>query len=141
MIRGRHLKYGNKKVEYDGHKFDSQRERDRYIFLKEKEKEGIIRYLELQPEFELIPSQYEIEEISTKKGIKEKKVIIERALKYRADFSYVLSSKPGDLIIEDVKISPKLRPIEFKIKKKLMLYIHGIRVVEVYKPTQEIRYV
>lgn len=137
-MRGRQFKYGNKKVEYDGHKFDSMRERDRYIFLKEKEKEGVIADLELQPEFELVPAQYKYEQIPTSKGMKEKKSVIERALHYRADFSYVLNNTIRELVIEDVKISPKMRPIEFKIKKKLMLWIHGIEVKEVYNPTQEI---
>ena len=41
-------KYGNKKVEYNGLKFDSKKEKDRYIFLKEQERIGNIQDLQLQ---------------------------------------------------------------------------------------------
>lgn len=46
-------KYGAKKCEYDGHKFDSMAERDHYIVLKMREKAGEISNLRVHPKFEL----------------------------------------------------------------------------------------
>lgn len=134
----KHLKYNNKKVEYEGIKFDSSRERDRYIFLKEKEREGVILDLKLQPIFELIPNQYKKSQKVLKTKIKEIEILVERSLSYRADFSYILA-KTREYIVEDVKISKKLRPVEFRIKKKLMYWFHKIEVREVYKSNEEIK--
>lgn len=140
-MRGRKLKYGNKKVEYEGITFDSERERDRYIFLKQKEKEGLISDLVLQPKFEILPNQYRIErrekKLKTKTKIENVKVLLERSLSYIADFQYILNST-GEKIVEDVKISYYLKPVEFKIKKKLVLYVFEVQVREVYTPTQEL---
>ena len=47
-------KYGNKKVIYDGIKFDSIVEKDRYIYLIQQQKKGKIRDLELQKSFLLL---------------------------------------------------------------------------------------
>ena len=47
-------KYHNTKVIYNGIKFDSKKERDRYITLNQLEKAGIIKELELQPKFLLL---------------------------------------------------------------------------------------
>lgn len=116
-------KYNNKKVEFYGSTFDSKRERDRYIYLSNLQEKGVISGLELQPKYELIPAQ----RIDGK--------VVERAVAYTADFLY---RHNGRLVVEDVKISKKLLPKEFVIKRKLMLYIHGIRISEVYKPTQEL---
>jgi len=46
-------KYNAKKVEYDGHIFDSIVERDYYIYLQ---RNGLIEHIELQPRYELIPA-------------------------------------------------------------------------------------
>lgn len=47
------LKYGNKKVVYNGIKFDSQRERDRYIELELLESAKVIRDLKCQVRIKL----------------------------------------------------------------------------------------
>ena len=44
-------KYHNTKVIYNGIKFDSKKERDRYIQLKQLHSLGQIESLELQPKF------------------------------------------------------------------------------------------
>lgn len=51
----RKSKYGANKVEIDNIKFDSKRESERYLELKQLEKLGIIKELQLQVEFELQP--------------------------------------------------------------------------------------
>lgn len=106
-------KYGNRKTVYDGISFDSKKEAQRYAELKLLLRANVIENLELQKEYELIPSQY----IGKK--------CVERALKYKADFVY---KQNGETIVEDTK---GVRTKEYIIKRKLMLYIHGIRIKEV----------
>lgn len=132
MIR---RKYHNKKVLYDGITFDSAKERNRYVFLKQAESNGIISDLRLQPEYALLPNQYEerIQYLKTKS--KTVKRIVERAVSYRADFSYRIGE---NLVVEDVKISKKLLPQEYIIKRKMMLFFHGIKVRQVFDASEKI---
>ena len=113
-------KYGNRKVIIDGIVFDSQREAQRYCELKLLIRAGHIKNLRLQEEYTLIPSQFEYN--NGKQG-----KCIERAVKYIADFVYT-DNKTGETVVEDVK---GMRTKEYIIKRKLMLYKHGIRVREV----------
>lgn len=106
-------KYGNRKVALDGFKFDSAHEANRYQQLKLMERAGRIANLRLQVPFELIPAQ----RVDGK--------VVERNVKYIADFTY---TKDGRLIVEDAK---GFRTAEYKLKRKLMLYFHGIRIQEV----------
>lgn len=110
-------KFKNKKVEIDGHKFDSKAESRRYIELKELAATGTIRDLTLQKRFKLIPAQ--------RVGGR----LIERAVDYVSDFCY--RDSDGLLIVEDVK-SPFTKTPAYIIKRKLMLYVHGIIIKEVY---------
>ena len=105
-------KYYNKKVTYDGEKFDSIKEARRYQELKLLLRAGAISDLRLQVPYELIPAQY----INGK--------CVERAVKYIADFVY---TENGKEVVEDAK---GVRTDTYKIKKKLMLYVHGIRLKE-----------
>lgn len=123
-------KYGNKKVEYNGIKFDSKKEMQRYIVLKKAEDDGIISNLQLQIKYELIPSVKEtyIEHLKTKDKVKQK--TLQLPITYTCDFFYV---KDGVDVIEDVKASPKMLPKEFVLKEKLMFWKFGIRIKKVYK--------
>lgn len=116
-------KYGNRKVKYGNIVFDSKKEACRYGELRLLEKIGAITDLELQKVFELIPTQREPDTIGVRGGIKKGRVI-EQAVTYRADFAY---KKDGKLIVEDTK---GFRTTDYIIKRKLMLYIHGIRIIE-----------
>ena len=107
-------KYGNRTITYNGEAYDSVKEYRRHDELKLLQKAGKISSLERQVKFELIPSQ--------KIGGK----VIERACSYVADFCY---RKDGELIVEDVKSKATKTP-EYIIKRKLMLFIHGIRIHE-----------
>lgn len=134
-MRGNRPKYGNKKVTFDGITFDSKREMQRYVVLKEAERKGEITDLELQPKFELVPKMTEtyIKHLKTKD--KECERTIQHPITYTADFGY---TKDGERIIEDVKISPDVLPKELCLKVKLMRYVHGIAVRLVYKANEEI---
>lgn len=118
-------KYGNKKVYYDGIIFDSKKEQQRYTELKHLERIGMINDLRRQVPYELIPTQREASTL-TKTGKEKKGKVIEQAVKYIADFVY--KDKDGHEIVEDTKGK---RTAEYIIKRKLMLYVHGIKIQEV----------
>lgn len=130
-------KYGNHKVTYMGHTFDSEGEMARFIFLSNRAKEGEISELKTQVEFLLIPPQYKTEIKHLKTKDKEVQRLIERPCSYRADFTYM---RDGKLVVEDFKGVSRGRfstqTPDFKIKKKLLLYVHGIEVEIVSNPTQ-----
>lgn len=91
-------------------KYDSKKEYKRAQELKFLEHVGQIKYLEEQPIYELVPKQ---------KG--------ERSVKYVGDFRYV---EDGKIVVEDVKSAATKTPL-YVVKRKLMLWIHGIRIKEV----------
>ena len=128
-------KYKNEKVEFDGIKFDSKRERDRYMVLKDAERRGVISELKCQPVFELMPAIYhdEIQHLKTKDKVVKR--CDQLAITYKGDFQYI---KDGKTIVEDVKGSAYMITEVFKIKEKMMYYFHKIRIRRVYKPSEEI---
>ena len=114
--------------------FDSQKEAERFLELCVLLRAGKIKNLELQKEFELIPTQYEYIPRFGKNGrkLKDERRCIELGVKYIADFAY-LDVASGKDVVEDCKgyRNPKSAAYaKFVIKRKLMLYIHGIRVKE-----------
>lgn len=113
---GKRSKFCNEKVELSGQTFDSKREGRRYLELQMMLKGGLISELRLQVPFELIPAQKDPQTGKT----------IERAVNYVADFVY--RDDQGQLIVEDAK---GFRTDVYKIKRKLMLWRHGIRIREV----------
>ena len=110
---GSHNKYHNKATKtFDGNVHDSRKEANRWSELLILEKAGVISDLKRQVKYELIPKQ---------EG--------ERAVYYVADFEYIESGKK---VVEDVKgYKEGLAYRVFVIKRKLMLYIHGIKVKEI----------
>lgn len=101
-------KYHNTKTVADGIKFDSKLEAERYAQLKILERAGVIRALELQPSFDLLPS-------FRKNGKTWRKTV------YKADFRYILA-KDDRIIIEDVKGSTAVITDVFRLKQKLFEY-------------------
>lgn len=110
-------KYRAKKVTIDRIEFDSKKEAERYLVLKSKERNGEITDLQLQVPFVLIPAQYEEEVVYTPKRHKEK--IVRKILEQK-------------VVVEDVKgYRNSTAYAVFVIKRKLMLFIHGIKVKEI----------
>lgn len=120
-------KYGNRKITIDGIMFDSIREANRYRELILLERAGEIQELDLQVKFVLIPAQYEVIERYGKKGqrLKDGQKCVEKECAYIADFVYY---RYGVKVVEDAK---GIRTKEYIIKRKLMLFIHGIKIKEV----------
>lgn len=103
-------KYHNKKTVVDGIKFDSKLEAERYAQLNILERAGVIRDLELQPEYELIP-------LFRKNGRTWRRTV------YKADFRYILC-EDDRIIIEDVKGSTAMITDVFRLKQKLFEYLY-----------------
>lgn len=124
-------KFNAKKIEYAGIKFDSKKECERYKQLKILEAKGDIKELELQKKFVLIPKQeIEYEEVLKNGKVKTKRQTIERELSYVCDFYY--KDKDNNEVVEDVKGCKFGASYNvYVIKRKLMLYIHGIRIIEI----------
>lgn len=120
-------KYGNHRVFRGGQWFDSEHEADRFFELSMMQRSGQISDLKTQVPFELIPTQREPSTIGKRGGVKLGKCL-EKSCVYYADFVY--KDKEGNRVVEDAK-SPATRTEAYKIKKKLMLYIHKIKIVEV----------
>lgn len=99
----RFSKYGNRKTIIDGITFDSKKESERYLILKDMLKYKEIEDLQLQPKF-LLQDSFKYN------GKTEKKIY------YIADFSY---KREGKLVVEDVKGK---RTDVYKLKRKLFLY-------------------
>ena len=106
-------KYHSKKITIDGITFDSKKEAVRWKELVLLERAGRIQNLQRQVKFELIPSQ----RVDGK--------VAERACHYVADFVY---QEDGKTIVEDTK---GFKTTDYIIKRKLMLWVHKIRVKEI----------
>lgn len=104
-------KYYNKKTQtIDGMVFDSKKEASRWGQLKLMERAGLIKDIQTQVKFELIPKQ---------EG--------ERACSYVADFVYT-DCNTGKKVVEDTK---GYRTEVYRIKRKLMLWVHNIKIIEI----------
>lgn len=118
-------KYRNKKVQLGNRVIDSKRESLRYQYLLLLQKAGNISDLRTQVKYELIPTIREPDVIGPRGGVRKGKVI-EHGVSYVADFVY--KDESGCEIVEDSK---GFRTADYIIKRKLMLWIHGIRIKEV----------
>ena len=114
----RKVKYGNRKTELDGITFDSRKEANRYAELRILEKAGEISNLELQKPFILQPG-----------FVHEGKKI--QPIKYVADFVYTDIKARRINVVEDVKSPATRKDKVYQLKKKMMLYVHGIEIKEI----------
>lgn len=117
-------KYHSRKITRDGITFDSVKEYRRFCELSLLEKAGAITDLKRQVEFVLIPAQREPNTIGKRGGVIKGKTL-ELAVKYVADFVY---TENGKTIVEDTK---GFKTKDYILKRKMMLYFHGIRIKEV----------
>ena len=99
-------KFGNKAAEVGGKKFDSKKEARFFLQLQ---RDPTVKSIQTQVVYELIPKQ---------KG--------ERACSYKADF--VVEYLSGEVVVYDVK---GMRTPLYVVKRKLMLWVHGIQIKEV----------
>jgi uncharacterized protein DUF1064 len=100
-------KFNNRRINTPDGWFDSQRELKRWGELKLLERAGQIKNLQRQVQFELVPKSGGF-----------------RATYYVADFVY---EEKGKTIVEDSK---GFRDRVYMLKRKLMMWRHGIDVCE-----------
>ena len=100
-------KYGARKVEFEGLKFDSTMEFHYYQYLQRQKEIGEILDIELQTVFLLQP----------KFRYKDKAI---REINYKSDFK--VTYKDGSVIVFDVKGMPPTP--DFKLKWKMLKYLH-----------------
>lgn len=110
-------KYRNNKIENEDGKFDSAKEYRRFKELQLLQRAGVISDLTCQAVYVLAKSVKFSNEARAKP-----------ALRYVADFQYV---ENGKLVVEDVKSKiTKENPV-YRIKKHLMMSVHGIEIREI----------
>lgn len=109
-------KYSAQKVSLNGQTFDSKKEFERWCELSLLQRGKAITDLRRQVKFELLPAQKDADG-----------KVIERAVNYVADFTYV-EKRTGEFIVEDTK---GVKTKEYILKRKMMLYFHGIQIREV----------
>lgn len=102
------FKYRNVPVIIDGYRFPSKAEGKRYTELRDGQRAGIFSKLERQPRFPIIIN-----------GVK--------ICDYVADFRYYDNERRRE-VIEDVK---GVKTPEYKLKKKLVLAVLGLQIVEI----------
>lgn len=107
-------KYFSKKFNYDGKRFDSKKEAQRYYELKLLEKAKEIEDLECQPSFVVV----EMKESTKYNGRKLSNI------KYIADFIYK-DIKTNKIIVEDVKSEYTRKDAVYRIKMKLFINKYG----------------
>lgn len=126
----REPKFHNSKCSFNGLSFDSKKELLRYRELLLLEKAFKIANLQRQVKFVLVPAQYTTAQVKSKSGkITTRKVLLEKELSYVADFVY-FDVDSDQVVVEDVK-SAATKTQVYRIKKKLMLFFHGIAIKEV----------
>ncbi len=102
----RNNKYNNKRVEYEGIKFDSIKEMKRYAELKLLVRSRDISNLKLQPRFIL------------QAGFTDEYGIKHLAITYTPDFEYLEKDRPFETV-EDVK---GMKTDIYRLKKKLFIF-------------------
>lgn len=100
-------KYHSRRTTVAGITFDSIREAERYLVLKDMEKHREIEDLRLQERFEILPKHGR-----------------NRAVFYVADFVYM---KDGKMVVEDCK---GYRTDVYKLKKKMFEYRYDTEILE-----------
>lgn len=103
FFRTRPNKYNARKVEVDGHKFDSAREARRYGALRVFERDGLIRDLRLQPSFPLV-------------------VNARRIGRMTLDFDYEEKGEDGEWrrVLEDVKSEATRQNTAYRLRLRLL---------------------
>ena len=110
-------KFFSKKVVVEGITFDSKKEGEYYLKLKELEKKGTIKDLELQKEY-ILQDKFKLNNKTR------------RAITYKSDFTYK-TTEDDKLHVVDIKSPYTAKDKVYRLKKKLFEYKYGIELEEV----------
>lgn len=113
----RRSKFFSKKVTVEGITFDSKKEGEYYLRLKELEKKGTIKDLELQKEY-VLQDKFKINNKTR------------REIKYKADFKYI-TTEDNKMHVVDVKSPYTAKDKVYRMKKKMFEYRYGIELEEI----------
>lgn len=105
MQRRSSNKYNATRCEFGGYKFDSKKEVERFIVLREWEKLGKITGLKVHPKFTLL------------EGYTDNQGKRERAITYTADFAYM---DGGRHVVEDVKGKATAKERSYVLRRKIL---------------------
>ena len=106
QLKGRHVsKYGNRRIDADGHTFDSRAEYAYYLYLRALEQQGDITDLRVHPRYEVVPAFVH----------GGRKV---RAVTYTPDFTY--RDDAGQLVVVDVKGGKATQTAVWRLKWTLL---------------------
>ena len=134
-------KYHSKKVTVNCITYDSKKEMHRHLVLLDMERRGEITDLRRQVKFVLIPAQREPDTTGSRGGVRKGK-LLERECAYVSDFVYQVPTHGQEVdedghihfwdgwetVVEDTK---GVRTKDYIIKRKLMLWVHGIKIAEI----------
>ena len=121
-------KYGNRKTWVGDIQFDSIKEAQYYVYLRDRLKKGEISDLRLQVPFEIVPAVYEDRVVRLKTKEKIEKHRVQAAVHYIADFVYLENGKE---VVVDVKSAATKKKDAYILKKKMMRAFLGITITEV----------
>lgn len=113
------MKYKNKKVKIDDITFDSKKEANRYLELKQMQNSGLISDLTLQKPFILVSGTRIAGELRKRPSVR-----------YIADFVY-FDNRVGKTVVEDVKSAITKKDKVYRLKKHLMKTVHNIDILEI----------
>lgn len=123
-------KYNNKTCYYNGIEFDSKKERDYYIVLREKELNGEITDLRMQVPFVLLEAIKDTRRVPRlKRLVRYEEYTVQDAVRYFADFVY--TDADGNEVVVDVKSPATRKKDAYILKKKMMRSLLGITIKEV----------
>jgi hypothetical protein len=112
---------------YTRYKMSKFEEYDLYVRNKDfLISDGIISNLRRQVKYVLIPAQREPSTVGPRGGVKPGK-LLEKECSYIADFVYTVV-ETGETVVEDTK---GFRTKDYLIKRKLMLFVYGIKIKEI----------
>ena len=127
-------KYHNRVTFVNGIKFDSIKEANYYVFLKDLEKKGKISNLELQKHYVLVPAVKRtievVKQLKTKVKVEVKEKEIQHAIEYIADFVYT-DNETGLVEVVDVKSEATRNDKVYRLKKKMMFAFNNIEIQEI----------
>ena len=129
--RVNYSKYNNNKVEYNGVIFDSKKELRFFLYLKDLEKDNIVKY-EIQPAF-----RYQGQAIRSINYIADFTVVVLDVEKFKNAIGYRDEKKGHAAADDDIKAGKTVildtkgyKTEVYKLKYKLMLY-RGHKIFEI----------
>lgn len=111
-------KFGARTTIYNGIKFDSTVERDRYRYLEFQQQRGEISGLRLQTQFLIIPRTTKLIPVQLKTKVRYDVRVVEMAAHYTSDFIYF---EKGKYVMEDVKNDYSQEIRDYPLRRKLMV--------------------